>query len=807
MIYKALRTFLCSLMALLAIGASAQNKSGRWTTVPLVANDFTNVVETPEKVYFHLGGSLFSLGADNENYFYNTLNKLSDSSNITLIKYNPEGGYLFVAYASGNIDLIYDDGHTVNMAEIKDAVLSIGHGINSVAFGGGKIYVATQFGLVVYDDTKHMVEESGIYDKPVSCVGIMGDRLVIVIDHDLKSAPLNIRHNTLDRFDTHSSSLWYTAIYATPDNSLIYRHTSGTLYSMSLNPETGTIGVKATDITNPVRFGVDSAGAYAVTASDIKFIDGKGAVTSVAVPEEFKGKSAFVGNDGRDKIWFDTGHGISSVNIASSEILSEAYMPEGINVSRPGIMRWSADGSRLYVSNYTTTFYHTSYGEGDHYHDFSDISMIFPDGTAQVVDPRLALNSSPSVDFNRVQKEDKTDRITGGPTNLCVDPQDPGRILQANRVGGIFVFKDGQYEHLFCAKNTAYTKGTWTEDAYDCNFDSDGNLWVGVGYTTDPYVVLPAAKFRGDITAITRDDWTHVTGMPQTFRAERDLKSFFMTKSNMVFFTYCWDGGLMAMNNNGTPSVFTDDKYIHHFDFTDQYGSSVHYQSIRHLAEDHDGKVWLATNNGVAYIANPTDAMSPSFTIMRPVVPRNDGTNNGDFLADAESVNYIAVDPSNRKWLATENSGVYLVSADGKQIINHFTKDNSSLPSNTVWTVATDPNSNKVYFGTSGGTVVYESDSSPAAEDFSEVYAYPNPVRPDYTGWITITGLMDNSLVKIADAAGNVIFTGTSEGGMLSWNGCDASGQRVRTGVYFVFASSNAAGNSKGAVAKIMVVN
>ena len=87
------------------------------------------------------------------------------------------------------------------------------------------------------------------------------------------------------------------------------------------------------------------------------------------------------------------------------------------------------------------------------------------------------------------------------------------------------------------------------------------------------------------------------------------------------------------------------------------------------------------------------------------------------------------------------------------------------------------------------------------------MYAYPNPVRPEYTGWITVTGLMDNSLVKIADAAGNVFYQGRSEGGMVSWDGCDPAGRRVKSGVYFVFASQGNEGSSKGAVAKILVIN
>ena len=123
--------------------------------------------------------------------------------------------------------------------------------------------------------------------------------------------------------------------------------------------------------------------------------------------------------------------------------------------------------------------------------------------------------------------------------------------------------------------------------------------------------------------------------------------------------------------------------------------------------------------------------------------------------------------------------------------------------------MACDPNSSSVFFATSAGVVEYNSTAAPASENLDDVYAYPNPVRPDYSGWITVTGLMDNTLVKIADSAGNVFFQGRSEGGMITWDGCNANGDRVKTGVYYVFAS-HGTGNESGSdscVTKIMVIN
>ena len=195
--------------------------------------------------------------------------------------------------------------------------------------------------------------------------------------------------------------------------------------------------------------------------------------------------------------------------------------------------------------------------------------------------------------------------------------------------------------------------------------------------------------------------------------------------------------------------------------------------------------------------------------IRRLKVPRNDGTNYADYLLETDQVNDIAVDSQNRKWIATETSGLYLVSEDGDKILQQFTTDNSILPSNVVYAAACDPTSNSVYFGTASGVVEYNSTSSPGSDNYDNVVAYPNPVRPDYTGWITIKGLMEDSLVKIADAHGNVFHQGRSNGGMYVWDGCNSEGRRVKTGVYYVFAShsSGDGGGSDAVVTKIMVVN
>ena len=140
------------------------------------------------------------------------------------------------------------------------------------------------------------------------------------------------------------------------------------------------------------------------------------------------------------------------------------------------------------------------------------------------------------------------------------------------------------------------------------------------------------------------------------------------------------------------------------------------------------------------------------------------------------------------------------------EAIHHFTTDNSPLPSNEVRSIATDETTGLVYIGTQKGLVAYQSDATQAQPSFNEskVRAYPNPVRPDYQGYIRIDGLMMDSQVKITDSYGSLIHEGTSIGGSFSWNGQNSQGQRVASGVYHVMATDE--NGQEGIVTKIIMI-
>lgn len=98
-------------------------------------------------------------------------------------------------------------------------------------------------------------------------------------------------------------------------------------------------------------------------------------------------------------------------------------------------------------------------------------------------------------------------------------------------------------------------------------------------------------------------------------------------------------------------------------------------------------------------------------------------------------------------------------------------------------------------------------DATTASESMSKdnVWAYPNPVKPNYTGNITIQGLSYDADIKITTSNGILVNEGRSNGGTYVWNGNDLKGKRVASGIYMVETATSS--GEKGTVCKIAIIN
>ena len=251
--------------------------------------------------------------------------------------------------------------------------------------------------------------------------------------------------------------------------------------------------------------------------------------------------------------------------------------------------------------------------------------------------------------------------------------------------------------------------------------------------------------------------------------------------------------GLLVLNTNSTIEDKSDDNII--LLNTGASTGALPSEFVFSIVEDLDGEIWIGTDAGLAIIYNPEEIFSGQGVSAEQILIEQDG--NTQILLETEYITSIEIDGSNKKWIATRNSGVYQLSPDGITLINHFTSENSPLFSNTVYDLAINQYNGEVFMATQGGLIGYFSTATNFDPELSQVRVFPNPVRPGFDGYITIDGLAFDSSVKITDLTGQLVFETKSEGGRAVWNGLDKNGNKPATGVYTIFITDKDGGKDE----------
>ena len=775
-----MKKILFILSLLLPVMAVAQHGVGDWRIHPYyVPAQMTNAIDAGDKVYYLVGSDLFRFDKQTqENESLNKRNFLNDVK-VTGIYYNYQKKYLLVTYLNSNIDIIDANDRITNLPDIKDAVLTGTKEINDVTFGGNNIYVATSFGYVVFDDVKMHVTESHIYGRSIASVAQMGDLLLVAHSGYIYGGAISIAHDALASFVNIGSAAVFDTRFIPVDEETILVNGRNVLYSGALSTDangknkltlTSLVAARATTV-QPSSTGFIAS--FASAASPYYVTLDKKAANPVQTSCE---KSILTSNPhGDGTVWALCLKGLHRLGDEANY-----YSPDGIGISlHPMWMAFDASHDRLYLTSTTACSLIPNAWDGT----VTEIWTYENDKWSDVTPENLPNNGASSN------------------WQMVLDPKAPNTYVYPSRKNGVVKVTDGKIAATYGSTNS-YFGSSWYKGA--CQFDSEGNLWVvysseAASKTTNNVMVLPRAKFEA--ASVAKTDWL-TPNVPGTRTGSFNGSTFVIVDDVKVYNSSNYTGAFVFWKENSLSGTPTSRSYV---SLVDQDGKSITWLYAYCMTTDRNGRVWVGLDNGM-FAMDPTKAFDSDFTVDHLKVPRNDGTGLADYLLDGIQVNCIAVDGANRKWIGTNESGLFLVSPDGSKILKQFTVDNSYLPTNTIYNVCCNTNSNSVYVLTPAGFLEYFSDTTPAAADYSDVYVYPNPVRPDFTGLVTINGLMDNSLVKISDTAGNVIKQLRSVGGMATWDCCNDSGQRVNTGVYYVLASEKEGGSAHSVVAKFLVI-
>ncbi|MBI4536249.1 MAG: hypothetical protein HY708_08215 [Ignavibacteriae bacterium] len=214
---------------------------------------------------------------------------------------------------------------------------------------------------------------------------------------------------------------------------------------------------------------------------------------------------------------------------------------------------------------------------------------------------------------------------------------------------------------------------------------------------------------------------------------------------------------------------------------------------VNTIIVDRNNDIWVGTERGIAIILDPSDpTRTGGIAAYRPL--------NGLI------VNTIAVDPLNQKWIGT-NEGAILLSGDGTQQLASYTVENTGgkLIDNIIRSIAIDPKTGTVYFGTANGLASLTTAAAEPKTSFDELLISPNPFIIPHANQLTIDGLIENSSLKILSIDGRLIRQLQTPGGRIGfWDGKSDEGKDVSSGIYLIVAYSE--DGSKVAKTKVAVI-
>ena len=376
-----------------------------------------------------------------------------------------------------------------------------------------------------------------------------------------------------------------------------------------------------------------------------------------------------------------------------------------------------------------------------------------------------------------------------GPLNVMdavMNPAKPSEIFFVNWTPidgqkGIYRMENDEYKNIYAST------GNWLNRVAGLTFDENNQLFVSSAANSDKigfYYYIPASDSFNLVNVIN-------SGSTQ--------KPF--TKNGILYIPapFFGGGGLLIYDYKNTPTQLGDDRFK-----MIRKNNNLPADGVVSAAIDKNDDVWIGTRIGLRILQNPSAAIDEDNPRTEPIIIEENGV--GEELFRDSPILQIEVDGGNQKWVSVDEGGVFYLSSDGQRTFNHFTKQNSPLPTNSVTDIKVDKQTGKVYFVTLDGVMVYQGDVLNVNENFGEVLVYPNPVvYANYKGNVRIRGLAEKTNIRITDAAGNLVHQAVAKGGYYEWNLNNQRGVRVASGIYFVLMT-----NSDGtdtATAKIAVVN
>ncbi len=751
------------LFCLAFVASRSQTQIGDWTNYQSYAKAL-QVVEAGDKIYCVTnGGGLFVYNkSDNSVKKLSTLDGLSDVS-ISGVAYHESKDMLLIVYSNSNIDLL-EGNRIYNLSDIKRKSLPVDKTINNVMFDGDLAYLSCGFGIVVLNTARREV-------KDTYYIGPEGDYLNV---YDLA------------RDGTYLYAATETGVYMAEKTNPTLQDYHNWHQQSGLPHTTGRFNnVEIFDGYPVVNYNTDEWGSdemYRLNGSIWERF-----LPDVRYAREVRSMQNRLVISSRNEVF------VYDKNLSQTGYLAKYVFTDYEATAWPYSTVLDRNGD-FWIADQLSGMVHFKNGAAE---------RIVPVGPVDNSVFSLTMNGQDlwvsSGGLNSYWGNLWTDaqfqlyrngQWTAFNKNtfpemaelrdvVCTvaDPTDADHVFVGLWGGGVAEFKAGKLLKRYDNFNSTLQTQLPSDPTAlyvrigGMDFDSEGSLWVTNSGVAS---VLSRRKADGNWTAFNLPGIANNYTIGKVLVTKNDDKWVVVPRGNDL---YVLSSDNLQSKKQLVTAYFTNGTDEQYTRMNDVYS----------ITEDQNGEIWVGTSNGVAVFSNPEQIWETSGTMYasRPALDMNDGYFHP--LLSSETVTAIVVDGANRKWLGTKSSGLFLVSADGTEEIEHFNTDNSLLPSNEIVDLALNQKTGELFIGTPAGLISYKGAAVEGNSAFTDVYVYPNPVRQDYDGNIVVTGLMKDTDVKITDISGNLVYKTTSLGGQAVWDGKNLNGKRCHTGVYMVF--------------------
>lgn len=731
-------------------------------------NNVNDLTESPSKIIASTQKALFSKNLNtNELKTTSTIDGLS-GQNITTIYYSQTFNKTYIGHANGLMLIINEsDGKIKIVPGIRDqnGITPTKKKINHFYEYQNKLYISTDFGLVqfnletqLFGDT-YLLGNAG-QEVMVYQSTVLNNYVYVATDtNGIRRADLaNPNLNDFAQWQTFDTGNWIgvathnNILVALNANNSVSRH-NGSGFSVLINLPQNGLDLRTfqnvlsiTTVNNVYTFDQNFIQTSHVISQNIPDMSASFTCASVV------GNVIYIGTEQ---------YGVISApisNLSSFQIIK----PDGPSRNDPFSAK-STPSNNLWVT----------YGGYD---------VFYTPNTSP-----LGISKLTDIGWLNIPYEELLN--TSALVRVTLNPNDEKNVFISSFHNGILEIQDdialARYdnttqngpESLFFDQDPSY-KSVRVNGAA---FDRQGNYWFNNS------AVNNAIKVRK-----SDGSWQSYPITEFVSSIDQHYGNLVIDKNGTKWFPS--QNGLFGFNENITPKF----KIASNSDDT----GNPFLNDVRTVAIDNNNRLWIGTRGGLRILSSLDRFLGEDDLETNPIIIIEDGL--AQELLYEQTILDIAVDGANNKWIATANSGAFLLSSNGQQTIYHFTQSNSPLPSNTINDIEINSNTGEVFFATDAGLISFKGTSTGAAGDLSNVYVYPNPVRPEFVGTVKIAGLIDDANIKITDIEGNLVYETTSEGGTVEWDTKAFGKYRVASGVYMIFIASKDGTETK--TKKVMII-